>query len=112
MITERNLKIPIYGFKLKIVIFDDRKEIEEKYPEIDLYVGATLEYHGGCTVIIPADDSATAVHECEHVKNAVWKYIGYKPHQTNDEVDAYLLTYIFTEIRKVVQKHFSLATSC
>lgn len=111
MITEKSLKIPIYGFKLKIVIFDDRKEIKEKYPELGSCIGATIEHHGGCTIVIPAEDPVTAVHECEHAKNSVWKFIGYKPHQTNDEVDAYLLAYIFAEIRKVVQKHF-LATNC
>lgn len=111
MVTEKTIRIPIYGFKLKIVIFDDRKEIEEKYPEINLCVGATIGYRDGCTVILPAKDTATVVHECEHAKNAVWEYIGYQPHYTNDEVDAYLLTYIFAEVNKVIQKH-SLVTNC
>lgn len=111
MITEKNIKIPIYGFKLKIVIFDNRKEIEEKYPEMNLYLGATLEYTNGCTVIIPVEDITTAVHECEHAKNSVWRFIGYNPQSSNDEVDAYLLTYIFSEVNKVIQKHL-LASSC
>ena len=44
-------------------------------------------------------------HECLHVKNAVWNRIGYSPNPLNDEVDAYLLDYIMTEVLKVVEKH-------
>ena len=44
-------------------------------------------------------------HECLHVKNAVWARIGYSPQALNDEVDAYLLDYIMTEVLKVVEKH-------
>jgi hypothetical protein len=36
-------------------------------------------------------------HESEHIKNAIWRYIGYEPQRDNDEVDAYLLTYIYNK---------------
>ena len=39
---------------------------------------------------------SSIAHESEHIKNAIWRYIGYEPQRDNDEVDAYLLTYIYT----------------
>ena len=56
-------------------------------------------------VIIASNDISTIAHECLHVKNAVWNRIGYSPQVLNDEVDAYLLDYIMTEVLKVVEKH-------
>lgn len=45
------------------------------------------------------------VHEAEHIKNHIWQYIGYTPQRDNDEVDAYLLTYIYDKITQVFYKH-------
>ena len=45
------------------------------------------------------------MHEAEHVKNLIWEYIGYRPQADNDEVDAYLLTYIYNKITDVFYKH-------
>ena len=49
------------------------------------------------------------VHEAEHVKNLIWEYIGYRPQSDNDEVDAYLLTYIYNKIIDVFYKHTGAA---
>lgn len=38
-------------------------------------------------------------------KNHIWQYIGYTPQRDNDEVDAYLLTYIYDKITQVFYKH-------
>jgi hypothetical protein len=35
----------------------------------------------------------------------IWQYIGYTPQRDNDEVDAYLLTYIYNKITQVFYKH-------
>ena len=47
----------------------------------------------------------TTITESEHIKNAIWRYIGYEPQRDNDEVDAYLLTYIYNKITDVFCKH-------
>lgn len=39
------------------------------------------------------------------LKNSIWRYIGYTPQADNDEVDAYLLTYIYKKITDVFYKH-------
>lgn len=35
----------------------------------------------------------------------IWRYIGYTPQEDNDEVDAYLITYIYDKIVSVFYKH-------
>ena len=45
------------------------------------------------------------VSRAKHVKNAIWEFIGYSPQVDNDEVDAYLLTYIYIKILEVFRKH-------
>lgn len=31
---------------------------------------------------------SSIIHEAEHIKNSIWRYIGYTPQEDNDEVDA------------------------
>lgn len=107
MITEKNIIIPIYRYAVKIVIASSVKEASEKFVDIkdNTAKGTVLEYEDKCIIVVPPDDISTIVHECEHMKNAVWDRIGYTPIVNNDEPDAYLLEYIFNEVMKVVKKH-------
>ena len=57
------------------------------------------------------DESVNIAHESEHVKNAIWRFIGYEPQRDNDEVDAYLLTYIYNKITDVFYKHDSVGAN-
>ena len=107
MVTKKVINIPIFRSKLKIVVVDSIKEALEidpnANPEADSYM---LDYgNGRIMVVIASNDMSTIAHECLHVKNAVWNRIGYSPQVLNDEVDAYLLDYIMTEVLKVVEKH-------
>lgn len=107
MITKKNINIPIFRLKLKIVVVDDIKEALEVEPNIDTEANSCVIDHnnGTATVIIASNDMSIIAHECLHVKNAVWLRIGYSPNSMNDEVDAYLLDYIMAEVLKVVEKH-------
>ena len=40
-----------------------------------------------------------------YLVNTVSSYLGYTPQRDNDEVDAYLLTYIYDKITQVFYKH-------
>lgn len=60
---------------------------------------------GYSMVVINSKEEASIIHEAEHVKNAIWEFIGYSPQVDNDEVDAYLLTYIYIKILEVFRKH-------
>lgn len=54
----------------------------------------TISAYGASLVAVNSRRGSSIVHEAEHIKNHIWQYIGYTPQRDNDEVDAYLLTYI------------------
>lgn len=108
MITKRIIKVPIYDYKVTIVVTDSREEAKSIYPNIgDDADGIVLEDKNYSVIIIPPNNPSTIVHECEHLKNCIWSYIGQKTDSTNDEADAYLVEYLFKQVSKVVAKHNS-----
>ena len=107
MITKKVINIPIFRLKLKIIIVDELNEALGIEPNIDTEADSCVIDHnnGTATIIIASNDMSIIAHECLHIKNIVWNRIGYSPQALNDEVDAYLLDYIITEVLKVVEKH-------
>ncbi len=109
MITQRRLTVPIFNYKLIVLIYDNWDEVKH----LDSYsrdsgnapAGFTKYTHGSAIVAIDYSKPSTIVHEAEHVKNLIWDFIGYNPQRDNDEVDAYLLTYIYNKILEVYNKH-------
>lgn len=65
----------------------------------------TLSNHGASLVAINSKKGSSIVHEAVHIKNAIWRYIGYNTQIDNDEIDAYLVTYIYKKIVDVFYKH-------
>ena len=113
MLTKRRIKIPIFNYLMLVDVFDKWEDLRDNIPD-DMYKlpncnGITIDYDTHCIVCVPSKTTygATLVHESGHVKNLVWKYIGYTPQRDNDEVDQYLHTYIFEEIEKVIKKHLT-----
>lgn len=109
MITERIITIPIYKYKLKIVVYDDFKEVIDKYPNSagPGCNGLLVDYGDKAMMVIPKNNMSVTVHECEHAKNAIWLRIGHTPVSNNDEVDAYLLEYIYEQAEKTIKKHLA-----
>lgn len=108
MVTQKRMVIPIFNYKLSIVIYDDWDEVSHLDSDEDSNYppkGFTKWQYGAALVAINAKHGSTIVHEAEHVKNLIWEYIGYRPQADNDEVDAYLLTYIYNKITDVFYKH-------
>lgn len=107
MLTERKIKVPIYDYQIKIIIFDAFMELVAKYPDLRDEDGTafTVEFKDNAMVCIPSGSYQSLIHECEHLKNCVWNHIGHRPDPKNDEPDAYLIEYIYGEIVKSVQKH-------
>lgn len=108
MITQRKIKIPIFDFKLTIVIFDDWEELKEFLTPEEYEVrsrAVTISMGGAALVAVNSKRGSSIVHESGHVKNAIWRYIGYTPMRDNDEVDQYLVTYIYNKIVDVFYKH-------
>jgi hypothetical protein len=114
MLTERNFKVPLYDYTVEVKIFDKAEEARAKFPDVidGSMLGCTLEHIDcpRCTLLIPATGISTIIHELEHAKNLIWKYIGYKPQASNDEPDAYLLGYLFEQVEKVLKIHTKLAS--
>lgn len=108
MITKRIINVPIYDYKVTIVVVDDYSEAKSIYPDTDNDTnGLVLENKNNSILIIPPNNPSIIIHECEHLKNCIWNYIGQKADSTNDEVDAYLIEYLFVQVSKVVEKHNS-----
>lgn len=108
MITQRKTIIPIFNYKLTIVIFDRWEELEGSIPQDEMDTGAnaiTISAYGASLVAVNSRRGSSIVHEAEHIKNHIWQYIGHTPQRDNDEVDAYLLTYIYDKITQVFYKH-------
>lgn len=114
MITEKSFIVPIYDFKVEVSVFDNLKEVQKKYPEYmkEGTSACTLEWEGysKSKLIIPSYKYSTVIHELEHVKNLIWKAKGYKTCENNDEVDAYLLEYLYDKVDKIIRSH--LASKC
>ena len=108
MVTEERVFIPIYGYVLDIIITDYWEELRGILPDRIVEANANAVSINGkdsSTVIVLSHSIDSIIHEAEHIKNFIWRYIGYKPQRDNDEVDAYLLTYIHRKIMKVFCKH-------
>jgi hypothetical protein len=94
-----------------VIIYDYWEDLKDYIPE-DVYkspntVGITIDYEDHCIVCCSSNPKhlSTIVHEAGHVKNMIWKYIGYTPIRDNDEVDQYLHAYIYETIVKVLNQH-------
>lgn len=104
MITKKKTNIPIFDYNLTIVIFDNWEEVKPLFKGIKA-PGVTTFTYGKAIVAINSKSDRTIIHESEHIKNLIWEYIGYTPQSNNDEVDAYLIAYIYDKIAEVFYRH-------
>ena len=88
MITKKIIKVPIYDYKITIIVSDTFEEANKLYPEMHQCNACVLESPTESVIVIPPNQLGTLAHECVHLKNNIWTYIGYKPTSDNDEVDA------------------------
>lgn len=98
-----------------IEIVDNLRRFTDKEKRLSKYAAckylnvsrATFDNYvrGASLVAVNSRRGSSIVHEAEHIKNHIWQYIGYTPQRDNDEVDAYLLTYIYDKITQVFYKH-------
>lgn len=109
--TKGKFKIPIYEYTVEVFVFDNVNEAVEEFSGIvdEGMSGCTIEYinRPRCKLVIPSNRMSTVVHELEHVKNLVWKYVGYEVKTDNDELDAYLMSYLFEQVEKILKKHLA-----
>lgn len=108
MITERTFKVPIFDVKILVVIADSVEEARQKYPDHvkESTLGVTSLIEGKIQVILPRPkNSCYMVHELEHVKNFILDTIDHIVSANNDEVDAYLIEYLYSKVDKIVKEH-------
>ena len=110
MITKRKMIIPIFDYGLTVIIYDDWDTVKHLFDNDDHPPHAITDIKfGKATVGVDSKShSKSIVHEAEHVKDAIWEFIGYRPQPDNDEVDAYLIAYIYSKILQVFEKHDSV----
>lgn len=111
MITQKKINIPIFDYKLTIVIFNKWEEVKHLFDGGPEPRAITKTSYGASLVAINSKKEDSIVHEAEHIKNAIWDYIGYTPQRDNDEVDAYLIAYVYKRIIEVYSKHDKSYTS-
>lgn len=110
MITKKKLIIPIFEYRLTVIIFDKWEELRPYIPEDEMDIKASAITIGNtmsALVAINSRSDNSIIHEAEHIKNAIWRDIGYEPQRDNDEVDAYLIAYIVKRLYEVFFKHDS-----
>lgn len=107
MKTKKRFKIPIFNYGLIVTVFDNASDIQDVINSTDGIPsrGITIPADSYSNIYIRKGDYSTASHEALHITNLIWKYIGYMPQRDNDEVSAYLSTYIYDLISKVLKIH-------
>lgn len=105
MITQKKMIIPIFDYKLTVLIYDSWSEVRDYFDDDEEPRGITKSWYGASLVAVNSKYAASIVHEAEHVKNEMWNYIGYRPQADNDEVDAYVITYLYNKMADVYYKH-------
>lgn len=102
------IKIPIYNCVIRYIVANDfisiYKQNKVSYNDSDNEcLGISLYMNNTNTIIIKEshkDDWAIIAHEALHAANRVLEHVGVEISTTNDEAQAYLLTYILKNIKK------------
>lgn len=105
--TERIAEVNIFKYRVKIVIYDDLEEAKKKYVEMgDKYDGMTYGLNGLRSIVVcPKEKLSCIVHELEHAKGNILADIGHKPDYRNDEIDAYIMGWLFEQVEKTIDIH-------
>lgn len=96
----KNIKIPLYGGSLKIVITDNMGKFAGSKG-----LDSVVDYEAMCfnqnnTIYIlfqPHTELHYIVHECKHAVNYTFKRVGIQLDVDNDEAECYLLMWIFNQ---------------
>lgn len=109
MITQSTRNVPLYPCKIKVIIYDKSKELEDKYKMANGTEGGffhSCDNYLNHVIAIKSSSGAIAIcHESEHIKNRIFYAIGYDTQQLNDEADAYLLSWIAGFVTEIYWKH-------
>lgn len=105
MLTKKKIIIPIFEYPIKVIVFDSWEEVSSIF-SMPPSRGTVVDYSDYSIIAVCSKFPATLVHESYHLTNSVWRFIGYTPERDNDEVTAYLQTYIYNKLNEVFEKHW------
>lgn len=105
MVTKKKMTVPIFDYRLTILIYDSWDEVSYLFDSGPEPLAITRFQYGAALVAVNSKRGSSIIHEAEHIKNNIWEYIGYRPQRDNDEIDAYVITYIYDKIVDVFYKH-------
>jgi len=98
----KKIHIPIIPFSFELIVYDKDEEIKETFgvDMIDCYAGV-FEFKNKTKLAIKSScDVGIIVHECNHIANKAFYWIGYNPCTENDEMQSYFIQYIFEQVNK------------
>lgn len=72
MITKRRINIPIFNYRLLIIIYDKWEEVKDMHRgNVEPKAFTRIFPDGYSMVVINSKEEASIIHEAEHVKNAM-----------------------------------------
>ena len=108
MVIEKRFKAPYFKTAIQIFVYDDFDEAKVELPAFpdmaDGYVQA-FPCDNCVHIVIPHNKQWVVVHELEHAKNSIFKLIGHKSDVDNDEIDAYVIEWLWECAEKAIKKH-------
>lgn len=102
MVTKKKMTVPIFDYRLTILIYDSWDEVSYLFDSGPEPLAITRFQYGAALVAVNSRRGSSIIHEAEHIKNNIWEYIGYRPQRDNDEIDAYVITYIYNKIMVIM----------
>ena len=111
-----NFKIDMYEQDIEVVLCEDCADFSNELTnvfylkEIDWNFSGMIYSDSDTRHIVMLNSKfgdehllSTIVHESFHLSNIIMRSIGIKPDLNNDEAQAYLLSYIFENIKKLLK---------
>lgn len=113
-LVTRKFKLPIFFINFTVYIFEKESDLPKKL-EISEDLGregyvTTWDDKNEVVISLHKDcREGTIVHECNHAKNFVMRFIGQSSSNLyrEDEVDSYILQYIFEKVNKIFKSVLS-----
>ena len=121
MLTETEIKIPIYEQKLIVIIYDEVSEIREYSNKRDF--GDHLNFHTTRGFVIRIDGvfhmgifnrfekdpnnfkkEEVVAHECLHLMHRLFSSIKHITDKHNDEPEAYLMGWLVNQVHQALHK--------
>ena len=79
MITQKKITIPIFNYKLTIVIFDKWEEVAHLFDGGPEPKAITASQYGASLVAVNSKRGSSIIHEAEHIKNNTRGSLEWKP---------------------------------